>query len=132
MYSAIFFSHNFFWPQTTNTSITTLSSFVFHFYTYDKIEVMNSSQKIVAIGAGSGVISMVFLVWILYTLLPGVVGVESVFDRVIFALKMNVIAVLPLFIMIATVGNGTTAGRRTCQLRTVVLPRARSGGTKEW
>lgn len=67
---------------------------------------MTTDQKTVAIGAGSGVLSMLLLIWGLYAILPTVEGVETVVEQMIFALKWNVVAVLPLFVMIANVGNG--------------------------
>ena len=67
---------------------------------------MNTDQKKVAIGAVSGVISMVLLVAILYAVFPQVPGMGTAFDRLIFAVKLNVLAIFPFFIMVATVANG--------------------------
>ena len=67
---------------------------------------MNQSQKKVAIGAASGIISMVVLVYVLYALLPDVTGVESLYERLAFTLRMNALAVIPFFVMIIFVGNG--------------------------
>lgn len=66
---------------------------------------MKKEQKIVAIGALSGVVGMAIAVWVLYMFMPTLPGMESVIDRIAFALQMNVFAVLPLFVMIVTVGN---------------------------
>ncbi|ESS71527.1 hypothetical protein MGMO_97c00050 [Methyloglobulus morosus KoM1] len=66
---------------------------------------MNKDQKKVAIGAASGVIGMVILVTLLYSNLPAPAGMGNPFDRVIFTLRMNLVAALPLFIGIVTVGN---------------------------
>jgi hypothetical protein len=66
---------------------------------------MKPDQKTVAIGAFSGVTLMVFSVGALYTALPVPVGIVSVIDQVVFALQVNVIAVLPLFLMLITIGN---------------------------
>lgn len=67
---------------------------------------MNSSQKVVAIGAASGIIGMAVLVYVTYHLLPGASNVETTLERLIFTLKMNVFAVLPFFVMMIFVGNG--------------------------
>jgi hypothetical protein len=66
---------------------------------------MNTDQKKVAIGAVSGVISMVILVFLLYSILPTISGMDAVSDRLIFVLRLNVIAAIPFFIMLASVGN---------------------------
>ncbi len=66
---------------------------------------MNTDQKIVAVGAASGVVSMMILVALLYWNLPIPDGMDNPFDRVIFTLRMNLVAALPLFIGIVTVGN---------------------------
>lgn len=66
---------------------------------------MNSDQKKVAIGASSGVISMIVLVTLLYWILPNITGMGDVLDRIIFTLRINVLAVLPLFVGIVTVAN---------------------------
>lgn len=66
---------------------------------------MNPAQKTVAIGAASGVLSMLLLVTLLYFLIPAPLGMATLSERIAFALKLNVIAVLPFFVMIITVGN---------------------------
>jgi hypothetical protein len=66
---------------------------------------MRPEQKIVAIGAASGVIGMVLTVWLLTTWLPAPVGIDTTADRLAFALRINLIAVLPLFGMIITIAN---------------------------
>src|SRR5688572_287424 len=66
---------------------------------------MRPEQKIVALGAASGVIGMVLTVWLLTTWLPAPVGIDSTADRLAFALRINLIAVLPLFGMIITIAN---------------------------
>lgn len=66
---------------------------------------MNKDQKKVVIGAASGVVSMVILVSLLYSILPIPAGMGNPFDRIIFTLRMNLVAALPLFIGIVTVGN---------------------------
>lgn len=67
---------------------------------------MNSSQKKVALGAISGVLMMVVSVYTIYTYLPEMNTVQSFAERLAFTLKMNVLAVIPFFIMMIFVGNG--------------------------
>lgn len=67
---------------------------------------MNTSQKKVALGAFSGIVGMIVLVYVLYRYLPEVNSVQSLIDRIVFTLKMNVIAVIPFFVMMVFVGNG--------------------------
>lgn len=66
---------------------------------------MNSEQKTVAIGAASGVILMSATVWILTRTLPAPAIADMALDRLAYALRANVFATLPLFIMLAAVGN---------------------------
>lgn len=66
---------------------------------------MNNSQKTVAVGAASGIVLMALSVWGLSSVIPPIVGMEEPLARVMFALGLNVVAILPLFVMIATVGN---------------------------
>src|SRR5262252_2396709 len=66
---------------------------------------MKPEQKIVAIGAASGVVLMVLGVWILTTLLPSPTTVDGAGDRLAYALRANIVAVVPLFIMLITIGN---------------------------
>lgn len=66
---------------------------------------MNTDQIIVAIGAATGVVVMVILVALLYWRLPIPAGMGNPIDRIIFTLGMNLVAALPLFIGIVTVGN---------------------------
>ena len=66
---------------------------------------MKSEQKSVAIGAASGVILMSASVWVLSRILPTPAIADLLDERLAYALRANVFAVLPLFIMIAAVGN---------------------------
>jgi uncharacterized membrane protein YecN with MAPEG domain len=66
---------------------------------------MRPEQKIVAVGAASGVASMLVLVWLLTQWLPVPTGIETAGDRIAFALRVNVVALLPFFVMIITVAN---------------------------
>jgi hypothetical protein len=66
---------------------------------------MNPDQKKVAIGAASGVLGMAILVYIVYSLLPAFNGMDTVTDRIVFTLQLNLFAMLPLFVALAVVGN---------------------------
>ena len=66
---------------------------------------MTKDQKTVAIGAASGVVGMIALVWGIATYFPEPHVVDNNGDRLAYALRWSVIAVLPLFFMIAAVGN---------------------------
>ncbi len=69
-------------------------------------DYMKKEQRIVAMGSLSGVISMVFTVWILCLVLPDTAVGAFAIDRIVFALRANAFAVLPLLIGIIVVGNG--------------------------
>ena len=72
---------------------------------------MTRDQKIVAIGAASGVASMALAMWLLSTMvLPAPAGVETLADRLGYALRWAAFAALPLFAMIAAVGNARATG----------------------
>ena len=66
---------------------------------------MNQEQKIVAIGAASGVVLMALSVWLLTLALPSPRMMGTIADRLGYALRANVVALLPLFIMIITIAN---------------------------
>src|SRR6202790_3736854 len=66
---------------------------------------MKSEQKTVAIGAASGVMLMSATVWILTRTLPAPAIADMLEERLAYALRANVFATLPLFIMLAAVGN---------------------------
>lgn len=67
---------------------------------------MTRDQRIVAVGAASGVATMVLLVWVLSTkVIPAPAILDSPADRIAYALRWAVVAVLPLVFMIGAVGN---------------------------
>ena len=70
---------------------------------------MTRDQKIVATGAVSGIASMLLGLWLLTTLLPAPAGVETVADRLAYAARWLAFAALPLFAMVAAVGNARFA-----------------------
>lgn len=70
---------------------------------------MTRDQKVVAIGAASGVAGMAALVWAISNLWPHPEIADNNGDRIAYALRWSVVAVLPLFCMIAAVGNARFA-----------------------
>jgi len=66
---------------------------------------MKPEQKIVAASAASGIALMVLSVWVLTSLLPQPDITDTVAERLAYALKANMVAVVPLFVMIITIAN---------------------------
>jgi hypothetical protein len=66
---------------------------------------MKAEQKIVAVGAASGVLLMVASVWLLSNALPPPAIADTLGERLAYALRANIVAVVPLFIMFITIGN---------------------------
>jgi hypothetical protein len=66
---------------------------------------MKAEQKIVAVGAASGVVAMALSVWVLTKALPMPAIADTLGERLAYALRANIVAVVPFFIMLATVGN---------------------------
>ena len=67
---------------------------------------MNSDQRVVVVGAASGAVVMVLSVWFLAThVLPVPVIADEISARLAYALGANVFALLPLLVMLITVGN---------------------------
>jgi len=66
---------------------------------------VTQDQKIVAIGAGSGVAAMVAAVAGIYQVWPANPGLTDVGARLAFALQANAFAVLPLLVGVIFVGN---------------------------
>ena len=66
---------------------------------------MTKDQKTVAIGAASGIVGMIVLVWAIATYFPEPHVVDNNGDRLAYALRWSVVAVLPLFFMLVAVGN---------------------------
>src|SRR3954451_16112257 len=66
---------------------------------------MTKEQKIVAAGAATGVLTMAASVWILTRFLPAPVIGDALGERLAYALLANVVALMPFFIMLITVGN---------------------------
>ena len=68
-------------------------------------DAMTRDQKIVAIGAASGVAAMIASVFVLYQPWPVNPGLVNVSSRLVYTLQANVFAVLPLLIGIMAVGK---------------------------
>lgn len=66
---------------------------------------MKPEQKIVAKGALSGIATMALAVWALTAFLPTPSIGDTTAERIGYALMANVVALLPLFVMIITIGN---------------------------
>ena len=66
---------------------------------------MTKDQKTVAIGAASGIAGMVLLVWLISTSMPEPQVLDAPGNRLAYAFRWSVIAVLPLFAMLVAVGN---------------------------
>jgi hypothetical protein len=65
---------------------------------------MKPEQIKVAVGALLGVATMVFAVGALSMVIPPP-DIATLAERITFALRVNILAVLPLFVMIVSVGN---------------------------
>ena len=65
---------------------------------------MTREQKIVGVGAASGVVSMALGMWLLSRALP-TPQVNGAGERIAYALQWDVLAVLPLVLMIGAIGN---------------------------
>ena len=66
---------------------------------------MTRDQRTVAVGAASGVITMVLLVWLLSSLIEAPSISDTAGDRIGYALRWLVVAVIPLVAMLGAVGN---------------------------
>jgi hypothetical protein len=66
---------------------------------------MTRDQKIVGVGAASGVLAMIAGVAVLYHLWPAAVGFSTPGERLAYAFQADAFAVLPLLLGIVAVGN---------------------------
>ena len=66
---------------------------------------MTKDQKTVAIGAAIGIAGMVLLVWLISTFMPQPQVIDAPGNRLAYAARWSVVAVLPLFAMLVAVGN---------------------------
>ena len=70
---------------------------------------MTQDQRAVAIGAGSGTLTMILLVWGLSILIAPPAIADAAADRLAYALRWAVLPALTLFAMIVAVGNARFA-----------------------
>lgn len=66
---------------------------------------MRPEQRVVAIGAASGVLVMALSVWILTSVLPAPSITDAPGERLAYALRANVVALVPFFVMLIVIGN---------------------------
>ena len=66
---------------------------------------MRPEQKIVAVGAASGIAAMIVAVWVLTRLLPVPAVEDAASARLAYALGANVFSLVPFFVMLIAVGN---------------------------
>ena len=66
---------------------------------------MRPEQKVVAIGAASGIVVMALSLWVLTRVLPAPAIDDTVAQRLAYALQANVVAIVPYFIMLIVIGN---------------------------
>lgn len=66
---------------------------------------MKPQQRTVAIGAASGIVTMLVALWLLTPVMPAPAPGAAIAERLAFALRWDALAVIPLFAMIVAVGN---------------------------
>jgi hypothetical protein len=66
---------------------------------------MRPAQKTVAIGASSGIVTMLVALWLLTPIMPAPAPEAAIAERIAFTLRWDALAILPLFAMIVAVGN---------------------------
>ena len=71
---------------------------------------MTRDQKIVATGAASGVLAMAAAMWGLSRFLPVPAGLDTVGDRLGYALRWDALAAVPFVAMIVAIGNARALG----------------------
>lgn len=78
---------------------------------------MKREQKVVAIGAASGVVVMALLVFGLMYVIPQAQVLDTFAERMRYALIGNIFALIPFFIMLVVVGNARFLGKAINPLR---------------
>lgn len=66
---------------------------------------MKAEQRVVAIGAASGVAVMATSIWLLTEVLPAPAIPDALGERLAYALRANVVAFLPFVVMLITIAN---------------------------
>src|SRR5262245_29632579 len=72
---------------------------------------MTQDQKIVGVGAASGVVAMIASMVGIYQLWPSSLGMVDINSRLAYALQANAFAVIPLLAAIMAVGNNRFLSR---------------------
>ena len=72
--------------------------------------MITRDQKIVMIGAASGAVVMAAAMWLLSRAWPVPAGLETVADRLGYALRWDAVAVLPFLVMVLAIGNARALG----------------------
>jgi hypothetical protein len=67
---------------------------------------LNTAQKTVAIGAACGIATMVLVLTALSVVIPQPPDILSVADRLAFALRWDLLAIVPLVLMLSRVADG--------------------------
>ncbi len=78
---------------------------------------LKPKQIVVGVGAAIGVVLMVIGVWVLMHVVPDSTIMDTTANRLAYALAANVIAILPFFVMMITVGNKRFLSRSIDQTR---------------
>lgn len=71
---------------------------------------MRPAQKIVAAGASTGILAMLVAMYLLSPAMPALDAAADAGERLAFAGKWLIIAALPLFLAVASVGNSRFLG----------------------
>jgi hypothetical protein len=66
---------------------------------------MTREQRIVLMGAVTGIVTMLLGTWLAYTLLPEPKDIATTGDRLAYAARWLALAAVPLFAMVVAVGN---------------------------
>ena len=66
---------------------------------------MKTEQKIVAVGVAIGAVAMALSVWTLTMILPIPAIADTSAERLVYALRANVVAIIPFVVMVVTVAN---------------------------
>lgn len=98
---------------------------------------MTRDQRTVLAGALAGIAAMLLAMWLLCTLLPAP-GLPTLAERLAYALRWVTFAAVPLFVMVAAVGNARFLGeaidptRGAEDRRTIVNGRVADNTTQQF
>jgi len=71
---------------------------------------MKTEQKIVAVGAVIGVVAVALSVWAFTRLLPAPAIADTSAERLVYALRANVVGIMPFIVMVVTVASSRFFG----------------------